>query len=76
MSPNAGGWVGCGISANEYSCARGAQINFGEIKLHINPMIFSHSQSDSSSEFLSDEESEESQDESEHEYPDRQQQYR
>ncbi len=39
-------------------------------------MIFPHSQSDSSSEFLSDEESEESQDESEHEYPDRQQQYR
>jgi hypothetical protein len=51
-------------------------INFGEIKLHIIPMIFCHSQSDSSSEFLSDEESEESQDESEHEYPDRQQQYR
>ncbi len=29
MSPNAGGG-GCGVSANEYSCADGAQINFGD----------------------------------------------
>jgi hypothetical protein len=31
MSPNAraGEW-GCGVSANEYSCAYGAQINFGD----------------------------------------------
>jgi hypothetical protein len=29
MSPNAGGC--CGVSANEYSCAHGAQINFGDL---------------------------------------------
>jgi hypothetical protein len=30
--PNAGGWGRvCGISANEHSCAHGAQINFGNI---------------------------------------------
>ncbi len=29
MSPNAGGG-GCGVSANKYSCAHGAQINFGD----------------------------------------------
>jgi hypothetical protein len=28
MSPNAGEGD-CGVSANEYSCAHGAQINFG-----------------------------------------------
>ncbi len=26
-----GGGGGCGVSANEYSCAHGAQINFGDI---------------------------------------------
>jgi hypothetical protein len=32
MSPNAGGGGGgCGISANEYSCAHGAKINFGDL---------------------------------------------
>ncbi len=32
MSPNAGGVrVGCGVSANEYSCAHGDQINFGDL---------------------------------------------
>ncbi len=31
MSPNAGGWGFCGVSANEYSCAHGAQINFGDL---------------------------------------------
>ncbi len=33
MSPNAGMWGGggCGFSANEYSCAHGAQINFGDL---------------------------------------------
>ncbi len=33
MSPNAGsaGGVGCGVSANEYSCTTGAQINFGDL---------------------------------------------
>ncbi len=30
MSPNAGGGGSCGVSANEYSCAHGAQINFGD----------------------------------------------
>jgi hypothetical protein len=30
MSPNAGEG-GCGVSANEYSCAHGAQINFGDV---------------------------------------------
>jgi hypothetical protein len=32
MSPNAGGGVGgLRVSANEYSCAHGAQINFGDL---------------------------------------------
>jgi hypothetical protein len=33
MSPNAEGWGGggCGVSANEYSCAHGAKINFGDL---------------------------------------------
>ncbi len=33
MSPNAGGWGGggCGVSANEYSCTHGAQINFEDV---------------------------------------------
>ncbi len=32
MSPNAGGGKGVAeISANEYSCAHGAQINFGDL---------------------------------------------
>jgi hypothetical protein len=35
MSPNAGGrgWgvAGCGVSANEYSCAHGAQINLADL---------------------------------------------
>jgi hypothetical protein len=36
MSPNAGGGEGgCGVSANEYSCAHGAQINFG----HLTPYL-------------------------------------
>ncbi len=26
-----GGGGGCGVSANEYSCANGAQINFGDL---------------------------------------------
>jgi hypothetical protein len=30
MCPNAGGGGSCGVSANEYSCAHGAQINFGD----------------------------------------------
>jgi hypothetical protein len=32
MSPNTGGGGGvAGVSANEYSCAHGAQINFGDL---------------------------------------------
>jgi hypothetical protein len=32
MSPNAGGeWRVAGVSANEYSCALGAQIHFGDL---------------------------------------------
>jgi hypothetical protein len=31
MSPNACGWGGCGVSANEYSYAHRAQINFGDL---------------------------------------------
>jgi hypothetical protein len=33
MSPNAGGGgcCGCGVSANEYCCAHGAQINFEDL---------------------------------------------
>jgi hypothetical protein len=41
MTPYAGGWGVCGVSANEYSWAHGAQINFGlEILrvLNIEPM--------------------------------------
>jgi hypothetical protein len=30
IAPNAGGG-GCGVSTNEYSCAHGAQINFGDL---------------------------------------------
>jgi hypothetical protein len=33
MSPNAEGG-GCGFSANEYSCAHGAQINFGDLRTY------------------------------------------
>jgi hypothetical protein len=29
--PKCGGGSGCGVSANEYSCAHGAQINFGDL---------------------------------------------
>jgi hypothetical protein len=31
MSPNAGEGGDCGVSAKEYSCAHGAQINFGDL---------------------------------------------
>ena len=31
MSPNAVGGGCCGVSANEYSCAHGSQINFGDL---------------------------------------------
>jgi hypothetical protein len=34
MSSNAGGW-GWRVSANEYSCAHGAQINFRDLTLYI-----------------------------------------
>jgi hypothetical protein len=29
--PKCGGGYGCGVSANEYRCAHGAQINFGDL---------------------------------------------
>ncbi len=35
MSPNAGGGESCRVSANEYSCAHGAQINFGDLTPHL-----------------------------------------
>jgi hypothetical protein len=36
MSPNAGGrGRGCGVSANEYSSAHGAQINFGDVSPYL-----------------------------------------
>jgi hypothetical protein len=36
MSPNTGGGGGgCGVSANEYSCAHGAQINFGDLNTYL-----------------------------------------
>ncbi len=38
MSPNAGGG-GCGVSANEYNSAHGAQINFGDLT-HILPIFW------------------------------------
>jgi hypothetical protein len=31
MSPDAGGGGRCEVSANDYSCAHGAQINFGDL---------------------------------------------
>ncbi len=38
MSPNAGGG-GCGVSANDYSCALGAQINFGDLTPYLTYVI-------------------------------------
>ncbi len=38
MSPNAGDGVGgacCGVSANEYSCAHGVQVNFRDLTLYL-----------------------------------------
>ncbi len=37
MSPNAGGrgGGGCEVSANEYSCAHGTQINFGDLTTYL-----------------------------------------
>jgi hypothetical protein len=34
------GGGGCGVSANEYSCAHGAQINFGELKIQPKADLF------------------------------------
>ncbi len=31
FEPKCGGGGGCGVSANEYSCAHGALINFGNL---------------------------------------------
>jgi hypothetical protein len=34
--PKCGGWRRQGVSTNEYTCAQGAQINFGDLlKFHI-----------------------------------------
>ncbi len=42
MSPNAGGGGGgCGVSANEYSCPHGAQINFGDLT---SPLVYTFAQ--------------------------------
>jgi hypothetical protein len=47
MSPNAGGWggggsggKGCWVSANEYSCAYGAQINFGDLTPYLTYEVY------------------------------------
>jgi hypothetical protein len=43
MSPNAGGGGGVRVSAIEYSCARGAQINFGDLTPYLTyawPTVF------------------------------------
>jgi hypothetical protein len=37
FEPECGGELGdCGVSAIEYSCAHGAQINFGDLTLYLN----------------------------------------
>jgi hypothetical protein len=48
MSPNAGRGGVCGVSANEYCCAHGDQINFGDltpylINLWLHPFAVNHS---------------------------------
>jgi hypothetical protein len=35
MSPNAGEWGCCGVSANDYSCTHGTQINFGDLTQYL-----------------------------------------
>ncbi len=35
MSPNAGEWGSCGVSADEYSCAHGTQVNFGYLTSYL-----------------------------------------
>ncbi len=40
MSPNAGGGGGCGVSANDYSCAHGAQINFGDLTPYLTYVLY------------------------------------
>jgi hypothetical protein len=38
------GGGGCGVSANEYSCAHEAQVNFGDLTpyLHLLQIVFRH----------------------------------
>ncbi len=36
-----GGW-GCGVSANEYSCVHGAQINFGDLTPYLTYTVCYH----------------------------------
>jgi hypothetical protein len=40
MRPNARGGRSCGVSANENSCAHGAQINFGDLTPYLTYRIF------------------------------------
>jgi hypothetical protein len=44
MSPNAGGWGGggCGVSANGYNCAHGAQINVGDLTPYLTYALYIH----------------------------------
>ncbi len=44
-SPNVGGGGGCRVSASEYSCAHGAEINLGDHAPYLtydSPQVFSH----------------------------------
>jgi hypothetical protein len=40
--PKWGGGGGCGVLANEYSCAHGAQINFGDLTPYLTYGYVSH----------------------------------
>jgi hypothetical protein len=40
MSPNAGEKGGCGVSANEYSCAHETQINFGDLTTYLKGLSY------------------------------------
>jgi hypothetical protein len=39
MNPHAGGGGGCGVSDNEYSCAHGAPINFGDLTSYLTTVV-------------------------------------
>jgi hypothetical protein len=42
----------CGVSANENSCAHGAQINFADLTLRLAEFSFKYSKAESGSRFL------------------------